>query len=355
MVLIASAKDAFDGYQHLLTTPKNYIVYRANSAMAIDGKAEEDSWKNAQWSETFIDIEGDKKPLPTHKTRFKMLWDETNLYILAEMVEPQVWAYYATRDQIVYHENDFEVFIDPDRDTHNYFEFEVNAQNTMFDLFMKKPYRNGGNYDIGWDAVGLKSAVVVEGTVNHPADIDQKWTVEMAIPFSSLKVAGNFIVPKNGDCWKINFSRVQWQTEVVDGKYQKVKDPKTNEFLPENNWVWSEQGVINMHFPERWGFACFSTQPANENHGDFTVPEEEILGKYLWLLYYKQHSYQEKNRKYASSLAELGMDDLTATKKGESMSLKMEKTDSGFDGFLENKKWKLTINQDGFFEKMKHN
>ena len=23
--------------------------------------------------------------------------------------------------------------------------------------------------------------------------------------------------------------------------------------LPEDNWVWSPQGAINMHLPERWG------------------------------------------------------------------------------------------------------
>src|SRR3712207_6853585 len=30
-------------------------------------------------------------------------------------------------DAIIYHDNDFEVFIDPDNDTHQYFEIEVNA------------------------------------------------------------------------------------------------------------------------------------------------------------------------------------------------------------------------------------
>ena len=26
---------------------------------------------------------------------------------------------------------------------------------------------------------------------------------------------------------------------------------------PEDNWVWSPQGVINMHIPERWGRLVF--------------------------------------------------------------------------------------------------
>lgn len=351
-VLFTNAQNIFEGVQHLFITPRHYVVYQTVSEMVIDGNADETSWQKAVWSDYFEDIEGDKKPVPTWKTHFKMLWDEQNLYILAELEEPNIWAYYTTRDQIVFHENDFEIFIDPDGDTHNYFEFELNAQNNLFDLFMPKPYRNGGNYDIGWNAAGFKSAVFIDGTINNPSDSDRKWTLEMAIPFSALEINRNYFVPKNGDNWKINFSRVQWQTEVVDGKYQKVKNPETNRFLPEDNWVWSQQGVINMHFPERWGFAGFSTKPVGEKQVTFVYPEVEIFGKYLWLIYYKQHNFKQKNKEFASSLSELGLNDKIKSESGETILLRMVKSNSGFNAVLENKNGlKLTINQDGLFQK----
>jgi hypothetical protein len=44
---------------------------------------------------------------------------------------------------------------------------------------------------------------------------------------------------------------VEWQTRVVHGHYEKVSD------TPEDNWVWSPQGAINMHLPERWGYTKF--------------------------------------------------------------------------------------------------
>ena len=44
--------------------------------------------------------------------------------------------------------------------------------------------------------------------------------------------------------WRVNFSRVEWQHEIVDGKYSKV--PKTKE----DNWVWSPQGA-RQHAPPR--------------------------------------------------------------------------------------------------------
>ena len=37
------------------------------------------------------------------------------------------------RDTIIYYDNDFEVFIDPDWDGHNYFEIETNARGVIFD------------------------------------------------------------------------------------------------------------------------------------------------------------------------------------------------------------------------------
>jgi hypothetical protein len=43
------------------------------------------------------------------------------------------------------HDNDFEVFIDPSSSGHNYYEIEINAFNTVFDLFLAKPYRSGAS------------------------------------------------------------------------------------------------------------------------------------------------------------------------------------------------------------------
>jgi len=48
------------------------------------------------------------------------------------------------------------VFIDPDGDTHAYYELEVNAFGTPWDLLLIKPYRDGGPAVISWDISGLK-------------------------------------------------------------------------------------------------------------------------------------------------------------------------------------------------------
>ena len=110
-----------------------------------------------------MDIEGSLKPNPPLQTKVKMLWDDSCLYIAAQINDPGVWATLTHHDDIIFRDNDFEVFINPNNTTHQYFELEFNALNTVFDLFLNKPYRNGGNAMINWNAEGLRSAVKIAG------------------------------------------------------------------------------------------------------------------------------------------------------------------------------------------------
>ena len=52
-------------------------------------------------------------PSPRFRTRVKMLWDDNYLYIAAELEEPNVAAKLTERDSVIFHDNDFEVFIKP--------------------------------------------------------------------------------------------------------------------------------------------------------------------------------------------------------------------------------------------------
>jgi hypothetical protein len=286
--------------------PKIYVCSKTDVQIQVDGLADELVWKTANWTDDFVDIEGDKKPAPPFRTRAKMLWDDKALYILAEMDEDHIWATLQERDQIIYYDNDFEVFIDPDGDNHNYFELEVNALATAFDLFLNKPYITGGRPLIGWDISGLECAVNIEGTLNNPTDIDKKWTLEIAIPWRSLVVfAPGKLAPQNGDIWRMNFSRVQWNTEVVDNKYKKILNPETGKPLPEDNWVWSPQGVIDMHLPEYWGYVYFwdgeEVDDISHEVVDPYFAEKQVLLDY----YQQQKSFYSKHDRYAESLYEL--------------------------------------------------
>ena len=349
---IAEGQNTWKGYEHLFTPVRHYVVYKTNSSITIDGKADEASWKKAKWTQKFVDIEGSKKPAPLYRTRAKMLWDENNLYIFAEIEEPQIWAYYKTHDQIVFHENDFEIFIDPNRDGYHYYEFEVNAQNTLFDLLLTKPYRNGGKAEIDWDAKGFKSAVAIQGTLNDPTDTDKKWTVEIAIPFKALKEANRNTIPENGETWKLDFSRVNWQTVVKNGRYEKKKDVSTGRPISEYNWVWSPPGIINMHFPERWGLLQFSSKKVGKKTVSFNTPEDELYKPWLWLVYYKQQSYRSKNGTYAPTLQAIDIPGHINTKNGKSAQLTMQAGKTYFNVTLTTENgMEISLNEAGLIQK----
>lgn len=243
------------GYNVHAQYPLSYQVSKTRIAPVIDG-IPDTVWNKAAWSAAFIDIEGSKKPAPAFATNMKMLWNDTHLFILAYLEEPHLWGTLTEHDAIIYRDHDFEVFLDPRGDGLNYYEIEINVLGTVLDLFMDKPYKDKGNADLGWNASGLQKAVALHGTLNNNSDTDSGWTVELALPFTDLTYRGNAHQPKAGATWRINFSRVEWLMQPEGTSYTKQKQAD-GKHLPEQNWVWTPQGVIDMHRPEHWGLLHF--------------------------------------------------------------------------------------------------
>lgn len=323
---LAAADSADDWLKMKGITPAGYVCFRAESPLAIDGELNDAAWRAAPWTNAFADIEGDHKPRPRFRTRAKLLWDDVHFYIAAELQEPHVWGTLTKHDAVIFHDNDFEVFIDPNGDNHEYYEFEMNALNTGWDLFLPRPYKDGGGANNGWEIPGLQTAVHIDGTLNDPADTDRGWSVEIAIPWKVLaEFAQRPSPPRDGDRWRVNFSRVEWQHTIQNGKYEKV--PRTRE----DNWVWSPQGIIDMHRPERWGFVQFSTRPA----GTIAFAPESTLAvrDALMEIYHRQKSYHGRQQRWAASLAALELP--PARYAGFPQPPRIELTADGFRATLE--------------------
>jgi len=253
--------------------PRSYVCYRAGGAPRVDGSLDDPVWRAAPWSAPFVDIEGDARPAPRFATRMKMLWDDRYLYVGAELQEPDVWGTITQRDAVIFRDNDFEMFIDPDGDAKDYAELEINALNTVWDLFLDRPYREGGHADDAWNIEGLRTGVKVLGTLNRPGDADSGWTVTLAIPWRSLQRASHTTeAPRAGQRWRINYSRVEWLTEAAGGAYRKIPG------LREDNWAWSPQGMIDMHQPERWGYVEFSATRADRRPPEAAAPPAAAAG-----------------------------------------------------------------------------
>ncbi|MCE9610457.1 MAG: carbohydrate-binding family 9-like protein [Chthoniobacter sp.] len=275
--------------------PRGYVCRRASGPVRVDGKLDDKVWAAAPWTKDFADIEGAAKPKPRFRTRAKMLWDDEYFYIAAELEEPHVWATLTKHDAVIFRDPDFEVFMDPDGDAHRYFEFEINALNTGWDLFLAKPYKDGGKADNGWEIPGLKTAVHIRGTLNDPTDTDRGWSVELAFPWRAL--AGRAGPPRAGEVWRVGLSRVAWQIAHAGGRYTKRPG------MPEDNWTWTPQGVIDMHRPERWGRVQFAGEKTAALVRDVAQPARDALQE----IYYAQRAYRKAHGRWAAQLAELGL------------------------------------------------
>ena len=172
--------------------------------------------------------------------------------------------------------------------------------------------------------------------------------MEIAIPWRVLaECAHRASPPDNGDQWRINFSRVEWRTEVQDGHYLKILDPATGKSLPEDNWVWSPQGLIAMHYPEMWGLVQFTTAEVGSTEVAFVEDGLEAVRWALRQLYYAETNYHAANGTYTSNWSELGVQ---ATVDGFAWPPVIEATTDQFEARTSsrtNGRFSFAITQDG--------
>lgn len=259
----------------------HYTALRTAKAPVIDGNLNEASWNTALRSSRFVDL---VNGTPTHlDTRAAVLWDEKYLYVAYWIEEPDVRATLTKRDAPIYQDNDVELFI-AGRD--GYYEFEINAYATIYEVlffweeaFEKNGYGklpefdrtregvrpfNGVGYKthprgkrIGfwnWDYPGLLKAVRVDGTLNNNTDRDRGWTVELALPWSGLSALakdGRSLPPKDGDVWRMDFSR-----------FNTYKAPSPAH--DSGGWAMSPHGVWDSHVPECFTIVKFSEKPGED-------------------------------------------------------------------------------------------
>lgn len=206
------------------------------TTIKIDGKLDEDAWKTAPSTGSFVDVRtGQPAPSsPVHGSA-KVLWDDTNLYVgftvedrtlegafKKEEKDPHLW----TKDTV-------EIMVDPDGDGDNkdYYEIQINPQNLVFDSQFdsynepkKEPDGPFGHQE--WTS-RLKSAVTLDGTLEKSGDQDKGYTVEAEIPWKSF-VKAKTTPPALGDSWRLNFyamennGGVAWSPILGQGNFHRA-------------------------------------------------------------------------------------------------------------------------------------
>lgn len=267
---------------------KSYTARRTAGPVQCDGQLAEAAWKSVEWSPRFTDILTGKPVI--HDTRAAVLWDDDYVYVAYRIEEPLVHAKFTNHNDFIYQDNDVELFIaGPDA----YYEFEINAFNTCYEVYFAwtntlnssgllnhpefkdaklVPFNGVGftNHPRGGRVgnfaaalPGLKKAVHIDGTVNDDRDRDRGWTVELAFPWRSLKwlaTDGRALPPKNGDVWRMDFSRFNTYKEAAPAQ-------------DSSGWFWSRHGVWDSHIPELFVNVTFSTTP--DSRAPVTQPRPE--------------------------------------------------------------------------------
>ena len=334
-----------------LPLPKSYIINTSISEINIDGVATEEAWSNAEWTDYFIDIEGEKKPTPYFDTRVKMLWDDKFIYFYTEMQESHIWGNLTERDAVIFYNNDFEIFIKPNEVQPTYAEFEINALGTLWDLLLVRPYRRNGPVFNEWDIYDTQIGIHYNGTLNDPSDVDESWSIEIAIPIDPIKSIDRGSEIRHGSYWRINFSRVQWQHDVKDGIYDRKKD-STGNYTPENNWVWSEQSAIAMHRPEHWGYLYFNSHKDREIQK--IAHEEMVQYQFLFYLYRMQLEFFNLNKRFGIINDFYKPHERYFLVNGVQLTATFNNIDSGFEIMVDGLEVEaLVINQDGYINTLK--
>ncbi|WOH37258.1 CBM9 family sugar-binding protein [Thalassotalea fonticola] len=115
-------------------------VNKAEVAIDIDGKATEQVWNNAQWLPIDKHIVGEYPSSDDFSGRYKLLWDEDYLYLMAEINDDVLFDQYANPTEKYWDDDSLEVFIDEDasggmhRFSFNAFAYHVALDNQSADI-----------------------------------------------------------------------------------------------------------------------------------------------------------------------------------------------------------------------------
>ena len=202
----------------------------------IDGKLDEEAWKTAPVLGPFVDVKSGEpnKTFPVNGSA-RMLWNDEALFVGFEVTDPDIVGGFkkTEKDPHLWTQDAVELMIDPgpEGDNEDYYEIQIGPQNlvfdTQFDKYMEPKTEPDGPFGHQEWASNLKSAVVVDGTLDKPGDEDKGYVVEASIPWKSFAKAKT-TPPALGDIWRINLYAMQandgvaWSPILGQGTFHKA-------------------------------------------------------------------------------------------------------------------------------------
>jgi len=142
---------------------------RLQSTPTLDGKLDDKAWRPASTLTGFM------RPLAVQQaevqTDVRLGYNDDRLYVAFNAWDPHISNLRADRtqrDAEIWFDDSVEVLIDTNRDKKTYFQFVANANGALYDA---------KGFDGQWHAEGVEIAAAKQ---------DDRWTVELAIPWKAL-------------------------------------------------------------------------------------------------------------------------------------------------------------------------
>jgi len=201
-----------------------YDCRHIDAPIEIDGSLRAPQWQRAEPIALVVPCTHRE---PLSRTEGRLLWDDHYLYVGFRAYDKDIFSYYAERDSPTCYEDVLEIFLKPDANKDPYYNFEINALNTVYDALNLKRGAGGPDHHrwSRWNCPGLKSAVVIQGTLNDPSDVDEYWQLEVAIPFAGLPTLDR--PPQSGHRWRFHLARYDYSVYLPEGVELSSSAPLT--------------------------------------------------------------------------------------------------------------------------------
>ena len=190
----------------------------------MDGLLDDPAWSDAQPIGDFTQREPHNGDAASERTEVRVVYTGRTIFIGARLFDSQASRIIAAayqRDSELTSDDTFEVCLDTFHDFRNAFYFASNALGTQRDGLV----RNEGE-DLNWQWDGVWSVAT-----SRDAD---GWTVEMAIPFSTLRFNGSSLQE-----WGLNFGRL-----VARSREESYWVPLSRQFGYFGKWRVSAYGSL---------------------------------------------------------------------------------------------------------------
>lgn len=212
------------------------VVPYTEETVVFDAQLNEPCWQRAAVIEHWVGPKGEARG---GGTRCRLLWTKERLLLAFEIEDSTIFATKTVRDDLLWKEDVFEAFIDPEGRGTNYFEFQFNPLGGIFDAFLlgdPSKIENGSLWSYDCKDLQAASRLIGGSTVGQA----KGWVLEIGIPYSSLMRLPH-TPPIPGDVWRMNLVRRDYLT-------------------PENpeEWCWSATGRRRWpHTTARFGYLQF--------------------------------------------------------------------------------------------------